>query len=170
MNIHFRLDDGHEAGRENLRRHLELLVDDGLDAGGIGLLDDGAHFGSEDALGVGLIEQGANSGMGFINWTPSFSSARPLSTFRNGTTRFTVPEIVRGRLSLDVPVHRALEQDRAENSVAIKAGAGDDARAHLVDERKHLLVVGPCAFLDSVSRSALGVLPPLWSSAAKKPG
>jgi hypothetical protein len=88
VNIHFRLDDRHEPRRENLRRHLKLLVDNCLDAGGVGLIDDRAHFGSEDALRDGLVEQGRQLGHRF-KWTPSFSSERPLSTFRKGTTRFT---------------------------------------------------------------------------------
>ena len=38
---------------------------------------------------LALSSSAASSGMGFINWTPSFSAAKPLSTFRNGTTFFT---------------------------------------------------------------------------------
>jgi hypothetical protein len=36
-----------------------------------------------------LLSRAASSGIRFIKWTPSFSSERPLSTFRKGTTRFT---------------------------------------------------------------------------------
>ena len=38
---------------------------------------------------LALSSSAARSGIGFISWTPLFSAARPLSTFRNGTTRFT---------------------------------------------------------------------------------
>ena len=38
---------------------------------------------------LALSRSAASSGMGFISCTPSFSGWSPLSTFRNGTTRFT---------------------------------------------------------------------------------
>src|SRR5439155_1004062 len=38
---------------------------------------------------LALSSSPASSGIGFISWTPDFSAARPLSTFKNGTTRFT---------------------------------------------------------------------------------
>ena len=38
---------------------------------------------------LALSSSAARSGIGFINWTPRLSPARPLSTFKNGTTRFT---------------------------------------------------------------------------------
>src|SRR2546430_7823197 len=40
----------------------ELLGHDILDAGAVGLLDDRAHLGSEDALRVGLVEQRSKLG------------------------------------------------------------------------------------------------------------
>ena len=103
-------------------RQFELLADDVLDAGRIGLLDDRAHLGSENAFRLALSSSAARPGMGFINCTPSFSAARPLSTFRKGTTALHVPQKVGGGLSLDVPVHRVLEQDRAENRSPVKQG------------------------------------------------
>jgi hypothetical protein len=39
-----------------------LLVDNGLDAGRVGLVDEGAHFGSEDSLRDGPVEQGSQLG------------------------------------------------------------------------------------------------------------
>src|SRR5262249_14312971 len=50
--VHFRLDDRHQARRENLRGELELLIDNSVDTGGARLFDDRAHLGSEDALRV----------------------------------------------------------------------------------------------------------------------
>ena len=38
---------------------------------------------------LALLSSAASCGIGFIKRTPFFSSARPLSTFRKGTTRFT---------------------------------------------------------------------------------
>ena len=54
------------------------------------------------------------------------------------------------RLAFNRPVHGVLEQDGAKNPLAGEAGARNDAHAHLVHDRKHLFLVGPCAFLDSV--------------------
>ncbi len=84
------------------------------------------------------------------------SRANALVHFQEGHTALQIPKIICGWLSFDIPVHGALEQDRAHNSVTVKAGAGDDARAHLMHEGKHLFVVGPRAFLDTVSTQRLG--------------
>jgi len=51
-------------------------------------------------------------------------------------------------------VHGALEQDRGKNTRPGKAGAGYDARAHLVHQRKHLLFVRPGTLLDPVTQPA----------------
>ena len=37
-------------------------------------------------LALARFNSASRSGIGFMSCTPSFSSARPLSTFRNGTT------------------------------------------------------------------------------------
>src|ERR1043166_2558388 len=90
MDIHFRLDNRHETRGKDLRSDLELLIDNGFDTGGIGLVVNGEHlFVPKMRLVFALASSAASPGIGFIKWTPSFSSVRPLSTFRNGTTRFT---------------------------------------------------------------------------------
>ena len=43
----------------------------------------------DQGLAVALPSRAARSGIGLITWTPIFSSARPLSTFRSGTIRLT---------------------------------------------------------------------------------
>ena len=53
-------------------------------------------------------------------------------------------------------VHGVLEEDRAKNPFAGEAGAGDDARAHLMHNREHLIFVGPRPLLDSIRRQRLG--------------
>ncbi len=40
-------------------------------------------------LAAARARSSSRPGIGFITWTPFASSARPLSTFRNGTTFFT---------------------------------------------------------------------------------
>src|SRR5262249_54609397 len=101
VNILFRLDDRHGARRENLRCHLELLVDHRLDAGGVGLVDEGAHFGSEDALCDGLIEQGSQPGYWLQQVGAVLLFGKAFVHFQEWHNAFHVPKIVRGRLSLD---------------------------------------------------------------------
>ena len=50
-----------------------------------------------------------------------------------------------------------------------RSWAGDDPGPHPVDQIEHLLVPGRRRRECRSRRSALGVLPPLWSSAATKP-
>ena len=87
---------------------------------------------------------------------PVLFICQALVHFHKRHNAFYIPEIVRSRLPLDVPVHRPLEQDCSENTRAGEAGAGNDARPHLVHERKHLRFVGPGALLDPVIKQRLG--------------
>src|SRR5262245_63708825 len=54
VDVHLRLEDRHETGGHDWPGDAELLGDDLADAGGVGMLDEGAHFRSEDAPGPGL--------------------------------------------------------------------------------------------------------------------
>jgi hypothetical protein len=49
------------------------------------------------------------------------SQLQGLVRFRKRHDSFHVPKVVRGRLALDVPVHRVLEQDGANNSLTGEA-------------------------------------------------
>ena len=95
----------------------ELLVHDVFDAGGVGLLDDRAHLGSEDALRFGFVEQRGKCGHGLHQLDPVLLSSEALVHFQKRHNTFHVPEIVCGRLPLDVPVHGVLEQDGGNNSL-----------------------------------------------------
>src|SRR6266536_420622 len=155
-NIHFGLDDRHEAGRDDLLSCFELLVHDVLDAGCVGLLDDRAHLGSEDALRFGFVEQRSKRGHGLHQLDPVLLSCKALVHFQKRHNTFHGPKIVRGRPPLDVSVHGVLEQDGGNNPLAGEAGAGNDARAHLMHDRKHLILVGPRTFFDSVKTQRAG--------------
>ena len=69
---------------------------------------------------------------------------------------FRIPEIVRGWLPIDVPVHGAFEEDGGKDALAGETGGGDDARAHLMHEREHFFIIGPGSFLNSVILQRLG--------------
>src|SRR2546426_7291964 len=105
---------------------------------------------------LALSSSAASAGMGCINWTPVLLSCKALVHFQKRHNTFHVPKIVRGRLPLDVPVHGVLEQDGGKNPLADEAGAGNDARAHLMHDRKHLILVGPRTFFDSVKTQCVG--------------
>ena len=156
MDVHFRLDDGHESRREDLRRHLELLADDRLDPGVIGLVDDGAHLRAEDAFGHGLLEQRREPRHGFHQLCAVILTGQSVIHFHERHHALVVPQIIRRWLAFNVPVHGAFEQNRPENAVAVEAGRGDDAGAHLMDQREHLFIVGPRTFLDAVGGERLG--------------
>ncbi len=156
VNIHFRLDDRHEARGADLPSYVELLVHDVLDAGCVGLINDRAHLGSEYALRFGLVEQRSKLGHRLHQVDTVRLRCQAFVHFQKGHNTFHIPEVVRARLPLDVPVHGSLEQDGAKNPPAGEAGAGNDARAHLMHDRKHLSLVGPRTFLDSVRTQRLG--------------
>ena len=149
------LDDRHQAGGQDLPADLELLVDDGLDARRVGQLDDRAHLGAEHALGHAAASSSSSSGIGFMTCAPSTSSARPLSTFRNGTTclrcqRYSpvsMPSIWRSM----VISKRIAPRTRSP----VKLGLVDDAAAHLVDLVEHLRLAVVLVLLDAVQLQRL---------------
>ena len=104
----------------------------------------------------GFLEQRGKRGHGFHQLDAVLLSCKALVHFQKRHNAFDVPKIVRCRLPLDVPVHRVLEQDGANDSLAGEARAGNHARAHLVHDRKHLVLVGPRTFFDSVKTQCLG--------------
>jgi hypothetical protein len=59
-------------------------------------------------------------------------------------------------LPLDVPVHGVLEQDGANDPFSGEAVAGNHAGAHLMHDRKHLVLVGPRTFFDPVKTQCAG--------------
>src|SRR5690606_34810045 len=66
-----------------------------------------------------------------------------------------VPQIVRRRPTFDLAVHRALEEYRTEDPVAVERRARDDSGSHLMDQIEHLLLGGPGAFVDAVEAQRL---------------
>src|SRR5262245_9542137 len=100
-------------------------------------------------LALALTSRAARSGIGFINWAPRLSAARPLSTFKRHHP-FHIPQIVRGGRAIDLAVHRILEQDGADDALAGEGRAGHDPCPHLMHDREHLFLGGPRVVLDAV--------------------
>ena len=81
------LEDRYEPGVEDPRADLELLVEDRVDARpGSARLTTERIFVPNTPARTASASSGSSRVIGFISWTPSDSSARPLSTLRNGTT------------------------------------------------------------------------------------
>src|SRR5262249_614714 len=52
--------------------------------------------------------------------------------------------------------HGVFEEDGPQNALAGEVGAGDDARAHVMHEIKHLVVILPGVVFDPVERQRMG--------------
>ncbi len=97
----------------------------------------------------------SRSGIGFIIWTPSRSSSRPLSTLMKGTT----PRSISARgVGLPLTLPSMVRSNRIAPITLPDAEAGrvDDPAAHLVDEAEHFLVAAPRAVFDAIARQGLG--------------
>src|SRR5438105_1683263 len=170
VNIHFRLDDRHEARGDDLPGDLELLGHDVLDPRSVGLLDERAHLGSKDALRVGFVEQRGKLGHRLHQLDTALLRGQALVHLQKRHDPLHVPQIVRGRLPLDIPVDRVLEQDGADDALAGEAGARHDARAHLVHDLEHLCLAGPRVLLDSVGTQRAGRAAPALIQRRNEPG
>src|SRR5215469_4576198 len=107
--------------------------------------------------------------IGFISCTPPCSAASPLSTFRNGTTCFSAhryravgrPWVSRSMVCSNKIAPRMREPLKA-GSVSTRVRIAW-MRPNISSSEAYWLSLMP------YSASAFGVLPPLWSSAAKNP-
>ena len=153
---HFRLDDRHQAVRQDLLADLELLRDDRGDARRIGRVDDRAHLGAEDALGHGALQQRVKTGNRLHQLHAVLAGFQALVDLQEGHDAALRPEILSGRNTVDRAVHGALKQDRADHLLAAEGGRLDDPGTHVVDQAIHFLVGRPRAFLDAVLAQRLG--------------
>src|SRR5690606_33027902 len=74
------------------------------------------------------------------------------------------PQEFGGRRAVDVAVHRGFEQDGPRDAIAPEGRAGDDARAHGVDQVHHLRLARMAAFvhpieLQRLRRAATALIP-----------
>ena len=71
---------------------------------------------------LALSSSAASVGHGLHQLDPVLLGCKALVHFQKRHNPFHVPEIVRGGLPLDVPVHGVLEQDGGNNPLAGEAG------------------------------------------------
>ena len=154
--VHFGLDDRHQAVRENLHTDFKLLCDDGFDAFGVRCVDDRAFFGAKDAFGHGAREKGVEVRHRFHQLNAVCLVCESLVDFQEGHDRFCVPEEFSGRGAVDVAVHGHFKEDRADDFVAREGRGFDDPRPHLVDHVEHLGVAVVFAFFNTVEAQGLG--------------
>src|SRR6185503_1767231 len=155
LDVRLRLDDRHHAMREHLPGDLELLSDADGDARRVRLVDYRTLFGAEHAQTLRSLEQLIEAGIRLHQLDSVLLRLEALVDLDEGNDA-AVDQRLRGRLAVDGAVHRPLEQDCAQDLAVREAGRGDDPSAHLVDEVEHLLVAGPGALLDAVTRQRLG--------------
>ena len=108
-------------------------------------------------------------GIGFISCTPSALSARPLSILRKGTTFFSSHRYWAASLPWNLPSSVASNRMAPSTRSPVKAGL-ETMRSRILWTRS-IISLSLLYSLSSTPYSfrALGVLPPLWSSAAMKP-
>ena len=125
----------------DLLAELELLLGDGGDAGFRRQVDDRAHLGAEhaelDRPGEQLVEVRHR----LHQADAVLFRFQPLIDLDDRDDAPVLPQVGRDRLALRLAVHRALEQDRGDDLVAVEGRRGDDAHPHLVHELEHLGVV-----------------------------
>src|SRR5215510_11847519 len=114
------------------------------------MLNNRAHLGSEYALCFTFLKQRPKRRHGLHQLDSVLLRGQAFVHFQKWHDTFYVPKKVSRRLPLDVPVYGVLEQDGANNPLSGKGGAGNHAGAHLVHDCKHLILVGPRTFFDSV--------------------
>ena len=150
VDAHLGLEDRYEPGRGDPRAVLDLLVDDGGDAVLVGVLDHRPHLGAEDAVLVRPLEQ-LVEGVDRLHQLDAVALVgEALVDLEERHDLLLLPQVARGRDAEHVPLHRLLEQDRAEDAGAVEGRAGDDAGAHLVDEVEHLGLGVVAALVDAV--------------------
>src|SRR5690606_3202762 len=155
VNVDFRLDDRDEPRLQDSPRVFELLLDDRTDALLVGLLYDRSHLRSEDVLALRFREERIE----IVDRLPQLNAValgrEALVDLEDRPDVLHLLKVIGRRPALDLAVHRALEEDRAEDAAAVERRARDDPPPHLMDEIEHLLLGGPGALVDAVETQRL---------------
>ena len=156
VDVDLRLEDGDKTLADDLHADLELLVNDGADAGRVCLLDDGAHFRAEDVAFLCAIQQGVETRDGLHELDAVLLLGEAFVDLQDGDDALLGPKEVRSEETVDLAVHGVLKEDGREDLVLVERRALDDACAHFVDAREHLIVAVVGTLVDAVRFQRLG--------------
>lgn len=156
VDVDLRLEDGDKTLADDLHADLELLVNDGADAGRVCLLDDGAHFRSEDVAFLCAVQQGVETRDGLHELDAVLLLGEAFVDLQDGDDALLGPKEVRSEETVDLAVHGVLKEDGREDLVLVERRALDDACAHFVDAREHLIVAVVGTLVDAVRFQRLG--------------
>ena len=123
---------------QNLTANLELLRHIGLDASGIGALDDRAHFGAKDPKRFCARQQSIQIAHVFQHLHAVSFGLKALVAFQERDNATVFPKIGRRRLAFECAVHGHLKQDCTDHFFAGEGGGFDDPGPHGVDQIEHL--------------------------------
>ena len=142
VDVDLGFEDRHKTRSAHLFGQFELLVDNLFNASFVIIQDNRALFGTEDVLVLdGAMQQLVEAGNRLHETNVAVFVSQALINLENGNNALLLPQVITGGDSLDLAIHRHLEQDRRENMVASKRRAGDDPGPHLVDEIEHLVLI-----------------------------
>ena len=148
-------DRDHPMAQDLLTDH-ELLRHQGGNAVGRGGIYDRAHLGAENAFAGGMCQKRIKVGHGFHQ---AHAVGFILKAFVNLEERHNaalLPQIGGGGLATDLAVHCHFKQDRANHPVSGKGGRLRDARAHGMDQVKHLGLRAIGGGLNAIKAKRLG--------------
>src|SRR6185295_18482538 len=155
FDVHLGLDDRHQPVRQHRAGDVELLGHHGRDARPVGEVDHRPFLGPEHAELFRPLEKAGELRHRLHQLDAVRFLFQPLVDL-DERHHAPVDQRLRCELAADLPVHRPLEQDRADHLAGAEARRADDSAAHLVDQAEHFLVVRPRALLDPVALERLG--------------
>lgn len=150
VDVDLGLEDGDEPLADDLHADLELLINDSTDAVRVRLFDDGAHLCAEDVTLVRTVKQCVEPRDRLHELNAVLLVGKPLVDLEDGDDALLIPEEIGGKETVNLAVHRVLEEDCREDPALVERGALDDARAHFVDAREHLLLAVIGTLVDAV--------------------
>ena len=142
MNVHLGLDDRDQTGGAHGFSDGELLRHNRRDAFGAGGLDDRPLLGAKDTSDFRARQQISKLGHGFKQLHAVCFVFQTFVDLEEGHDAAVFPQQLCHGFAVDRIVHRALEQDRAQNFIRGEIIGQNDPRAHVVHGLKHLGVAG----------------------------
>ncbi len=118
VDVDFGLDDRDQPGGEDLLGHLELLVDDRVDASAVGKLHHRTHLRAEHAEADRTLAQLTQARDRVHDLSAVRDIGKALVDLQEWHDVLGRPQVVSGAGALDLAVHRLLEQNRSEHAIA----------------------------------------------------